>query len=259
MESSATTSQRYSQTMNPNLVPTLIVNKNGVTTTVHKKPLNTSAASTNLPAPAAPATDYLKERRINSLVTKLDTHLLLSPGQTFKLKNALAAYKDSTTYDLLEAAAQWNSKRLFPDGNFMYATITQNTEQAVREAAYYRTRFDTEISNSKVNHLINGMHLLDRYKDTALEQLTGTDQEIATALLEVTKALNEHAKDAVTHVFRNDDPATVIHDPDLIDLITTQYHRSHQIISYIEERRSADPAALREYLDNNTALDNGVL
>lgn len=243
------------------LIPEQRVNKLGHVVTKHVKAAPATGSRTKtLPAPAAaPATDHLKEQRVNNLVASLDAHLLLSPGQVHKLRTKLSSYKNSTTYDLLDAAAQWNTEQLLPSGKFMFSLITLSTEQAVRETAYYRPRLGADLSNNQVHQLTHGMHLLDRYRDTRLEELTGQEQELATAYLAITATLDAHVPDDTLHDFYKNEPAVTIRDPKLIDLIATHCQQTHQIISYIEERSSAVPAALREYLDNATALKTGVL
>ena len=74
--------------MNPNLIPTVIVNKNGVTTTVHKKPPTAPSAKTKLPTPAAPATPAQKltpEQR-NKLISEIQTRIteLYTPTEKYR-------------------------------------------------------------------------------------------------------------------------------------------------------------------------------
>lgn len=56
--------------MNPNLIPTVIVNKNGVTTTVHKKPRNASAP-VSLPAPSPVASKTSTDSLISDLISAI--------------------------------------------------------------------------------------------------------------------------------------------------------------------------------------------
>lgn len=64
--------------MRPNLVPTVIVNKNGVTTTVHKKPVNAPSKNKALPTPAAPAppTSKLTPAQRNELITAIQERIV---------------------------------------------------------------------------------------------------------------------------------------------------------------------------------------
>jgi hypothetical protein len=59
--------------MKQNLVPTRIVNKNGVTTTVHKKPAQATTTSAKLPTPSAPApvSNALTQDQRNELITEI--------------------------------------------------------------------------------------------------------------------------------------------------------------------------------------------
>lgn len=70
-------SQRYSQTMKQNLVPTVIVNKNGVITTVHKKPAQATTTSAKLPTPSAPVTasNALTREQRHELITEIQERI----------------------------------------------------------------------------------------------------------------------------------------------------------------------------------------
>lgn len=68
--------------MNPNLVPTVVVNKNGVTTTVHKKPVSPFITSNTLPAPAVTAlpTRTLTDKQRSDMISKLHRRLWVIHG-----------------------------------------------------------------------------------------------------------------------------------------------------------------------------------
>lgn len=59
--------------MKQNLIPTVIVNKNGVTTTVHKKPAQATTTSAKLPTPSTPVTasKTLTREQRHELITEI--------------------------------------------------------------------------------------------------------------------------------------------------------------------------------------------
>jgi hypothetical protein len=236
-----------------NLVPTPRTDKNGRTVTRHMKPQNTPTLKAKLPAPLA---STQQAQRTKELASLLDTNLMLSPKEMFKLRNKLDTYKDPTTYDLIQEAAERNNASLFPQFNYMYKLIILNPEQNVRETCHYRELIDKQLGTTELHGYVNGLHLLDRYKNTKLEDLTGAELDTAVSLINIAATLKEHAPDELTN---DDDRAVTFRNPELTDLILENPQHGPSIISYIEERHTADPTALREYLNNATALNNGVL
>lgn len=81
-------SDRYFEYMpkNSNLVPTRIVNKNGVHTTVHKKPSTTSTAASRIPSPTAAAARKTNVELINDRLTKpphISDETMLNASRSF--------------------------------------------------------------------------------------------------------------------------------------------------------------------------------
>lgn len=238
------------------LTPEQRVNKLGHVVTKHVK--TAPAASTpasNLPAPA-PLSSYHREQRIKDLATRLDNQLLLGPNEMFKLRNKLDTYKDPTTYDLLEAAADSNNAFPLPEGNFMYKLIIDYPERNIRETCHYRDLTNKNLGTTELHGYINGLHQLDRYKNTRLEDLTGTELATAVNLINIAASLQEYAPQELND---DDDRVITFRNPELMDLILDNPQHAPAINSYIEERHTADTDALRNYLTNTTALNNGVL
>lgn len=253
-----TPAERYSLTMTTrrtHLVPTVTVNKNGVTTTVHKKPASSSAATMKLPAPAA-FTDQQKAMRVRDLSTVLDTDLQLSPEELFKLRNKLDSYTDPTTYDLIQTAAEHNNEQLVPEGNFLYTVITTYSEQNVRETCHYGNLIANDLGTQELHGYVNGLHALDQYKNMNLEELTGDDLTTTINLIDIAATLRREDPIQLTGW---SNAAVTFRKPELAQLILENVQHTASIINYIEERHSADPEGLRECLNHTTALNNGVL
>ena len=238
------------------LTPEQRVNKLGHVVTKHVKTIPAaSTTASNLPAPA-PLPSYHRERRIKDLTASLDTELLLSPEELFKLRNKLDTYKDPTTYDLLQEAANRNNEQLMPEGNFMYKLIITQPEQNIRETCHYKGLTTNDLGTTELHGYVNGLHVLDQYKNTKMEDLTGTELTTAINLIDIAATLRRNAPIELTGW---DDAAVTYRNPELTNLVLANPQHATAIISYIEERHSADPEALRDYLNNTTALNNGVL
>ena len=74
--------------MKQNLIPTVIVNKNGVTTTVHKRPATTPTAKSKLPTPPAPvpsASKKLTQEQRNQLIAAIQARIveIYTPTQMY--------------------------------------------------------------------------------------------------------------------------------------------------------------------------------
>lgn len=121
-------SHRYSHDMNQKLIPTRIVNKNGVTTTVHKKAQSASASGSTLPAPSAAFTDTATTNR-DELLTQIREWIEIpSSRRTPELQqrlpdaiskllltypdNAVTALHEYLMTDLTDAEEQHKRERL---------------------------------------------------------------------------------------------------------------------------------------------------
>lgn len=206
--------------------------------------------------------DDAKATRISSIIDSLDVHSSSDPGLVINLKNILGGYKDDTTYDLIENSIAADKQKPRPDGVFFSATIAYGTEQGVREAAYYRMLVPDYINLGTLQSCLRGLRLLECYRDIKLEELTGSELNIVLALINVSIKFIVLEMDENELGFYYDDngrSSVLIENSDLIDLIADNHQQVDSIIRFIEDRHSADPAALHEYLNDTTALQNGTL
>jgi hypothetical protein len=200
-----------------------------------------------------PFHDQIRDGRIDLLIFLMGQHSVPAPNYSKKLREKLATF-EATTLDIIEASAE--------DGHVLdAATIIKSTEHAVREASFFLPWFTGDFSIYEAREITNGLHFLDRYQSVSrLEELTGTELDIAGAFLNVTLALYDYASaDYVDITYNQNESAGYVKDPSLQDLIAIHYQQAETITRYIEERGSADPEALSEYLENSTALKGGVL
>lgn len=209
--------------------------------------------SFSAPVTAPPFHDQIRDGRIDHLISLMGHHSVPAPNYRKKLLERLSAFSD-TTLDIIETSAE--------DGYVLdSATIIKHTEHAVREASFYLPRFTRSIDLYEAREITNGLHFLERYMSVnQLEQLTGTELDIASAFLNVTSALYDYASaDYVNITYHQNASAGYVNNPALQELIATYHQQAGMIVSYIEERGSADPDAVREYLENETVLKGGVL
>jgi hypothetical protein len=204
-------------------------------------------------ATGVPFYDQIRDGRIDHLMFLMSQHSVPAPNYSKKLREKLATFEE-VTLDIIETSAE--------DSYVLNAaTIIRSTEHAVREASFYLPRFTGQIDKYEAREITNGLHFLDRYQSVSrLEELSGTELDIASAFLNVTSALYDYASaDYVDITYRQNDSAGYIKDPALQELIATRYQQADMIIGYIVERGSANPEALRDYLENGTVLNEGVL
>jgi len=207
----------------------------------------------------------LKAKRINDLIDSLGVDSSSDPALKTSLTKILGGYADETTYDLIEASVVKDNQKSRPDRVFFSSVIMYSTEQEVREAAYYRSLVPEYINLGTLQACLRGLHILGCYEDMKLEELTGTELSIVTALINISIKFIIFDMDEIELGFYRDGdgkPAVLIDNDELGDLIVDHHQQVDSIIRFIEERHSADSAALREYLSDPTAassLRSGVL
>lgn len=203
------------------------------------------------PIAAQPFHDQIRDGRIEHIASLIGG--AVPNYYNNKLLSKLTDFSEATL-DLIEASA---------DEGYTLDVVTfiASPESAVREATFYLPRFTRDVSKYEVREITNGLHYLDRYRNVEkLDELTGTELDIASAFLNVTSALYEHASaDHVVIAYHKGESAGHISEPALQELVATYYQQADMIISYIVDRGSADPDAVREYLENETVLKGGVL
>lgn len=201
-----------------------------------------------------------RSARVNEVIDRLNIHSTLFPVRRERLQMKLADVQDSTL-TLIQAAADWNAGLRTAETSFMYIVLTQSSEATIRETSIFRPLFSKSISSGQAREVVNGLHYLDRYKyQTNLEDLDWEEMEIATAFINITVALYGHANSDELHMPDYEDRTCFcIKSRELQDFIATHYRQADDIIGYITDRKTADPETIRKYLENGTALKNGVL
>jgi hypothetical protein len=145
----------------------------------------------------------------------------------------------------------------------MYSVITETDERTVRETMFHRPHYAIDVDTNNAISITKGLHQLERFKDHPhLEELTGEDLDTAIAFLKVTDFLDSSFSGenlAYEYVDDDQDESVYIADEEMHDLIVQHYGKADDMMKFMESRDSSDPAALREYLENYTALAEGSL
>lgn len=250
--------------MKNNLTPEQRVNKNGHVVTKHVKAQPTSATSTaGFPAPASqPVSTVYRASRITNMVHQMDIGTLYGDSGDLAVEEALTGFSDSTI-DIIEKAVAFNTEHGNQRRKFMYSVITEADERTVRETMFHRPHYPIDVDTSEAIGITKGLHQLERFKGHAhLEELTGEDLDTAIAFISVTSFLvSPFSGGHVVYEYVDDDQdeSVYIADKEMHDLIVQHYDKADDMTIFMASRDSSDPAALREYLENYTALAEGSL
>lgn len=203
-----------------------------------------------------------REERIYSLLTELDFRSYYGQRSEEEAQKRLYAFSDGTI-ELIARTSAWNKEQGHPRFRFMFHVITEMDEQGVREAMFFQPHYLHDLDAIEAIGIIKGLHFLDRFKGVAsLENLTGADLETAIAFLNVTATLDEDVTCEYleeSYEDGSDDASIFINQKDVHDLIVDHYDKADQIRKFIRERDTTDAVVIREYLENHSAINIGVL
>lgn len=231
--------------MNRNLVPTRIVNKNGVSTTVHRKPANTTTTKTKLPTPAAPATPSkgLTQEQRNQLITEIQARIveLYTPTQMFRpgesesemvrrcmldsTDNAITAMHEYVMIEMKQQITQYHGqpnpeheRRVFLGwiGDYTNRTTPHNVHEYITyRDSIARTFIDSLRPARPAFYSENPLMLLDSLHGytqlPAMDDYAEADEETRTqvaALLTVTDKLYIEYFERLHEKYRNAAPVT---------------------------------------------------
>jgi hypothetical protein len=143
----------------------------------------------------------------------------------------------------------------------MKNAILEIKESALREVMFFCSRLTFNVHLVGVMQITAGLHLVDDYEEVSdLTCLRGEALDVATALFNVTAAVAEYTtQDQLVTKSHQGRKALCLSDLELQGLITASHQQANDIIAVIRERDSSDAGAIREYLNNGTALGTGVL
>jgi hypothetical protein len=202
-----------------------------------------------------------RKQIIDSIMRDLASSGTLGKLRNNQLRERIETLSDSTLA-IVESTAAWSRQRANPIPSFIDIAIMFTNESLTREALFFRPLIDADDADPVlVLGAVTGLHWIDRFRRyERLEYLTGHDLETAVAFINITIALHEHTeREQLDPTPRNNVAGAVLIDQDLHEIIATSPNKADKIIQFIIERKSADPGALRDYLNNETVLRDGTL
>lgn len=183
------------------------------------------------------------------------------------VRTNLHGFSDSTL-NLIRAAAEWkqgagDARARYDCAMFMKNAFIELKENVLREVMLFCPKLDFHVHLIGVMQLAHGLRMLDLYEDsTDFTCLDGEELWVAEALFDVTAAISEYSTQGqlqLTTKTHRSRTALFLNDLELQELITTNHHRSDDIVTVIRERGSSDADTIRECLGNGTVLVSGVL
>jgi hypothetical protein len=270
---------------NSNLVPTPIVNKNGVRTTVHKKVAPASPATAALPAPAVTMDSAMlsfKDRReiITMVNDKVKESQSVNGWDSKKwsygdLGATLRSCSDTAIIairDLLLIDPQGFLQREERD-DFLFA-LAQKDEKVsgttIHEYIVYREHLKGTSMSTKID-LIKGLHTYTQLP--AMENYADADQETKAniiTLLSVAKKL--YSRDLMKNLYSahlnstesttsvSSDGQIRLTNDNLVALLIERPEAADEIIALIVDKRINDGELIRNMIESDTpSIRDGLL
>lgn len=238
-------------TSREHLVPTLTVDKNGRTTTVHKKRVTAGNAKS---IPFSKNTELIIRRKdlIHGLATVMES--TWTGGNVNALTQTLKMYPDS----LLERLDHTQATNSVAFARIVRIAITKGAgEKSVRECLFFLDDLDAS-SYYAARDQIAALHRYTQLPET--DDFSQESDELKSqcrALIAVQRACSNLDED---DVFRLESGAFVIDDDDLVELILANPDKASQIADFIRERKSIDTALIADVIASDaSALGSGTL
>lgn len=281
--------------MHQPLVPTRIVNKNGVPTTVHKKPKASAAAAaaSHLPAPdlsdaKAPTSGTAKMmRRIEKLIghwygyvppalksNQIEQKLEALPDRIKELlAESAAKNEEDTSFDQVVASMLHMSRsyRDMDDVLFCYDN-TGDYENMVINKEWSEFGFDVEYGiighlewARAYNDRLSGYEFRVSDNPLPLREYDKKTQAQVIALVDATNYFGESGNFSVTEALEmvtdaSGDRMLQIRDTNLAQLLVDKPERYEDIMRLIDERFTLDADLIRSIIDNAAQpMNNGIL
>lgn len=224
-----------------------MVDKNGRTTTVYRKPAAAGAPASKFPVPGEVRED-IRRSFVKSLSQDFASELM----SVRKLRRVLSGYP----VDLLERLYLANMRNEPGLGMVKMSISREEPPATVSEHLYFFKGlyyFSYEVANGRVASL-HQYRQLPESADYSME--SDTVKEQCNALLNIVETCSYFHLDA----FRDGSPAFVLKDDLLVDLIVRHSDKQAVISSYIAERRNTHAEVIALLLEGDApVLGNGRL
>jgi hypothetical protein len=256
-----------------NLVPEVRNNKNGVPVKKWVTPQSDTSSRAALPAPSAGAASLAKEKRVWHLHARLsEMPRQYKPKPSFKGNNAIRNRMlqwDDSTLQAIEDALNWNDATDSNRGSVIDGIVEGGRESIIKERLRYLPAFSPDTEEGPAFEMIRGLNFIEHFHGHDISEMDGEKFELAKAYLRVTEAIiygTDH------HDALNDSPSgknrsimafaitgRFIADPELSDLIAEYPEKAAMMADFIYEREMTDAVLIRKYIEDGTALREGML
>jgi len=284
----ATYSRCYSQSMETNLVPTRVVNKNGISTTVYRSKATATSKTASLPAPELSTSLGIGSLSVEERATMVDelcamfesAHLKykplsigINPDDLLAFRNSLAAYRDEVIGKLhANAQHQTGDNKAFLHVNKGASEEDLMNHLVLSEGDLAHERLFKLGAGYNFN-LPDAVRSLHTYPQLSYECTEDHFQKVI-ALTGVVTAIQFGLPDErhweshdngrlITYTpsprYGNEQLARIASD-NLIDLILERADRWEQIADIVVARATDDTTIIRSVMDHETtAISDGML
>lgn len=268
------------------LISTPVVTKNGVLTTVHKKPAGTPLTAGTIPAPAAvpPATKLsAKEREdIKAMLVDEVSNACEEWNSNWSwdnLEESLNSYNDTTISAIRDYLPTIPTSFAGEEerGSFLYTLVkndlVRESGSTVHEYITYKSCFSRGINASSIMSYVRTLHSYPQLPvmDSYAEADEATTAKI-TALLNVTSDLTtrywqdmllkagKDQPETVAPLPITSDPAPRITDDSIVDLLVERPDLADEVIDLIVNKKVRDGVLIREMIESETqSIRDGLL
>ena len=246
--------------MTGNLIPTPIVNKNGVPTTVYKRPVQMGICKDALPAPAIGGS--VVEQRTKNILSfassvrkEAEKMFSMSEDDFDGIVADLKRYPD----DLLERLVRADAAGEVNIGLVKRLVLVGGGQYKVNEALHFYPMLAEGATNYLVTKKVESLHHYPQLPNSV--DYSSEPKEIlekATALFRLTHAVHDDL--GATEAFDHSRSHMILKDDRLTELVLDHYQHIDQIIEVMKERSTMDPDLLRATVETDApSLGTGIL
>ena len=248
-----------------NLVPTMVVNKNGVLTTVHKKPAGASAAA-GIPAPAVAVSERSKSEIVDAVMDRLHSvNKMIDADDMDQVRQRVGLFS-SEKLERFERAANCSDKA---GGVILHLLVMDDNEDVVNMAAHFIPDLPDEAITGAAS-LLRGLYVypqLSQHVDYSKAE--SSVQLQCLGLVKVASCLEHHSgknyvddADAFPLEYSRIDYSNYrkIKDEPLVNLILERPEEADRMTAIIRANGEVDASTMRGLLDGmSPAFASGAL
>lgn len=252
------------------LVPTPIVDKNGVSSTRLKKSEQSKMSSTPIPAPASPSESAVKAERkalTNLIVENVSDMFEVRRTDINKTRSELA---ERSTGFLRETAALLGERSKLAFGVGLQVLMA-TPEVRIRENIHYSALVHTDEGYPRDSELVEALRSYEQFSDCPdLTDVDAETQEQLAALMLVTAAYSKYGKlkrypqdasDPLNTVRSSRNiRVEVLHDEAMVQFVMNYAADAERIVKIINDRGLTEVRDIQPILDWDTpSLAEGVI